>query len=144
MSYINARTYARQCMNVLGYSEWKKGWDLDNCPSTELHKKYHLAHPSTDSVQLNQQALESNFRIVIRVAFKAYREEDTAIDAAIAAQETIVKKLCNVVGRTGLVGVKNVLFEGAELTPFGPTNDNAAILTLSFVCLTVLDVNSLS
>lgn len=129
-------------MNSLGYKEWTDGFNFDNIPSTLLSRKermYHIETPTSgrsDSYDMASQDIDQD--VVVRVFFKGYRDAASAIDAAMAAKDTILGDVLNAANRTSVL--QNVFYNNGQIIPLNDTNDNAAILELNFIGRIVLCV----
>ena len=97
MSLTAVRTYFRARMNERSYAEHVDGFNIDNIPSTLLHKSYHLLSGPVRPIKQNQEVIELTSEITIRFFLKGYRKPSEAIDLAIAEEEALIKSSLNIV-----------------------------------------------
>lgn len=140
--FASVRSYFRTRMNALGYTEWTDGFNFENIPNTLMSKKgrmYHISSPTSgrsDAYDMTSQDIDQD--VVVRVFFKGYKDAASAIDAAMAAKDTILGDVLDAVNRTSVL--TNVFYNNDQIIELNDTNDNAAILELNFIARIVLCV----
>ncbi len=140
MSFSAVRSFFRTQMNGLKFKEWTDGFNFENIPSTTLHNAYHI---SSDSGQrrgiynASDQSFEVN--VTIRVFKKGYRNPAQAIDDCMSSIDAITTDILDSGTRLGEV-IKNIYLDQYQILPLANSNDNSAILELTFVCLIIICV----
>lgn len=139
MSITAARSYFRARSEAVGLREWKDGFNFQNIPSTILNKSFHIEQAQIVGVKLNQNDQEINSSITIRIFVKGFRDAASGIDSALVLTEDLITECVEPGNRlTQSTGIKNIVFENANIEALGPDNDNAAVASLTFRAFTVL------
>ena len=138
MSGITAlRPYFRTQLNALGYKEWPGGFSFDNIPSTLLDGAYHIE--TIDSARRgpwSQQTQDIEFPVTIRVFLKGYRDVSQMMDDALSEYDSILTRVLDPTRRL-TSSIKNIFPERMKLEAVAATNDNDAILEITFNCLII-------
>lgn len=137
MSLTAVRTYFRARMNERTYVEHTDGFNINNIPSTLLHKSYNLLSGPVRPIKQNQEVIEVNSEITVRFFLKGYRKPAEAIDLAIAEEEAIIKSSLNIVNKT-LGSLKNVVLISSDRTQLDETNDNSVVVNMIFSTMVML------
>lgn len=134
---VSVRSYFRTNMDALDYREWKDGFTFNNIPSTLLDGSYHIETVAASRRgAYDHQAQDIEVPVVLRVFQKGYRYPADAIDDSLTAMDAILSRLLEPSRRCG-GSIKNVIFNDMKISPVALSNDNAAILEMSFNCLII-------
>jgi hypothetical protein len=134
------RPFFRTELLALNFKEWKDAFNVTNIPSTILNNSFHI-----ESVQGARRdeynALDQpfNFDVTIRVFKKGYRTPADSIDECMTACEAITARILASDKRIG-AGIKNIFLESINITPIAASNDNAAVLEITFTCFIIICV----
>lgn len=134
------RAYFRTNMDALGFTEWKDGFNVDNIPATRLEKSYHLSAVTgsrRDAYDMTSQDIDAE--IVIRIARKGFRDPASAIDQCAVDLDAILLRVLAPSRRLG-AAIKNVFYRSHVIDPVADSNDNVAVLEITFGCLIILNV----
>lgn len=138
MTFAAIRAFFRTHMNALNYREWRDAFNVANIPSTIINGSYHIDTTTgqrRDAYNQLDQAFEQD--VIIRVFFKGYRNSADAVDASMTALDTITARILDSEYRAGST-IKNIYLNQIQIQPLDQTNDNAAILEISFSCLIII------
>lgn len=139
MSLSNVLPYFRSVMNSLNHSEWKDALSDDNIPSNLLDRAYHLLLEDASPIKQNQDVIEINQPISVKLYVKGFRTTSDGRDRAVLFQEGVIKKALEDARRcTTYVGIKNVLFVGGGIRELSSDNDNIMRVTLNFNCIVMM------
>ncbi len=133
------RAYFRTHLDALNFKEWKDGFNVENIPSTLISGSYHISAPQgsrRDAYDMNSQDVEAE--VVIRVARKGFKNPASAIDQVASDLDTILARVLDPQYRLGC-DLKNVYYEGHSIDQLSATNDNVAVLEITFRCLIILE-----
>ncbi len=140
-SFDLVRPYFRARMDSLGYREWADQFEIDNVPETIADKSYHIKSRIIDANSQSMQPLVCDQEAVLTVIFRGFTSVMLAEDAAHVGLDTIVKDLLKPSNRlSGTDGLRNVTFRRAEIDAINLENDNSIKLTITFNCLTAVDI----
>ena len=140
MSFTEVRTYFRANLEALGFKEWTDAFNVDNIPSTLLDKSFHLSAPSgARRGSYDQAKQDAETTVVIRIARKGYKTPAKAIDQCLADVDAIIARVLEITRRTS-TGIKNIYYGGHSINALDATNDNVAVLEISFTCFIILKV----
>jgi hypothetical protein len=124
-------------MTELGFLEWTDGFNWQNIPSTVVDGTYHLELLDANGIKQNQNDIEIEVPIVIRLFVKGFRDPAAGIDDAVLKCQSIITKALK--PSTRLTGdLKNVTFSSAVPEPFGESNDNLIMMRIEFNTLVIL------
>lgn len=139
MSLTKVIPYFRTVMDTLGHKEWKDALADDNIPSTVLDRSYHILMGDASNIKQNQDAIEVNQPIAVKLFVKGYRQTADGRDRAITYQEAIIKKALEDARRCQTYeGIKNVIFQNGGITELSSDNDNTMRVTLNFNCIVIM------
>ena len=130
MSFALARSYFSTIATNQGFKKHYDGFSTENIPSTVIDRAYHVEALNFTGLG-NNQGLQVEASVTVRLYFKAFRDVDGAIEAATTAGETFVETALASENRLQSV-IKNVVFESMTLAPLGATNDNLVVCELAF------------
>jgi hypothetical protein len=131
------RPYFRTQLDALGYREWKDGFNTSNIPATLLKNSYHIeAVTGSRFGSYDQRTQDIEQDVTIRLFLKGYRYPADAIDDALSNIDTILTRVLEPSRRLGS-SIKNIYFQNYQVLPLSETNDNAAILEITFSCLII-------
>lgn len=138
--FVEVRSYFRLNLIALGFQEWKDVFNVDNIPSTKLEKSFHLG-PVTgsrrDAYDPNSQDVEAE--IVVRIVRKGYKNPADAVDQCLVDLDSVLSRVLAPTRRFG-PNVKNVYYGSHTIDELATTNDNVAVLEITFNCLIILCV----
>lgn len=141
MSQASVIPYFREVMTSLNHKEWKDAFSDDNIPSTIVDRSYHLLLGSGSAIKQNQEVIEINQPVSLKLYVKGYRDTADGRDRAITFMESIIKKALETDRRaagTYASGIKNVLLLSSDLDELDVSNDNIIRVTLNFNCIVML------
>lgn len=139
MSMNAARAYFRARSNNLNLKEWKDGFNIENIPSTTLHKSYHITQGIASGVSLNQNDQVLEFPMTIELFIKGQKDAASAVDSCIELAEDLIKECVAPANRlTQTTGIKNIIFENASFEPYDISNDNSMIAKVTFRVVSIL------
>lgn len=131
MSLSAVRSYFRDRLDGLGFTEWTDGFNVANIPQTISDETYHLETGFIDSGTANQLTHRFDYSITVRVFFDGFNNPAAAIDRAIASSETILADVLDPANRLGL-DIKDISPESITVAPRDESNDNDVILIMEF------------
>lgn len=138
MSLASVIPYFQTVMNELGHTEWTDAFNFENIPSTVIDRAYHLTLESGTGIKQNQNDIETQQPISVRLFVKGFRDPAEGRDRAVGYVEDVIQKALSASRRlTG--GLKNVQLQNMSYQAFGDTNDNIVMATLNFNTLVLLD-----
>lgn len=141
MSFTDIRPYFRTRLDAISLQEHKDGFNFENLPRTRFNRFYHIGHGTTVSELTNQSVVGSSSEVIIRVFLKGFRVPADAIDAGFDLADDIIKAVSITTDRLCTGSIRNVAPAGIEIEPLSDSNDNSAILIMSFNVLTYLDTD---
>ncbi len=141
MSLENVRTYFRERLDGLGYTEWKDGFAVDNIPETILDRAYHVFIESISGGPINHTHQDTESEVVVRLFYRGYRMASEAIDESIDGVESIIADVCKVANRTATL--LNVVFNNADFSPLNAENDNSVLVEMRFSARVILGVEEI-
>lgn len=141
MSLEQVRPYFRTVMNNLGYTEWTDGFNWQNIPSTVVDGSYHMELLEASGLKQNQNDIEIEQPIVVRLFVKGFRDPAAGIDLSMEKLVGIIKEALKSSQRTLGTYLKNVKFVSASPEPFGESNDNMVMMRMQFDTLVILAPN---
>jgi hypothetical protein len=131
--------YFRTAINTLNHTEWKDAFSDDNIPSTLIDRSYHLLLTDSSTIKQNQDLIEINQPISVKLYVKGYRNTSDGRDRAIGYQEALIKEILETDRRAASYsGIKNVLYLGGGLEELSQDNDNLIRVTLNFNCYVIM------
>lgn len=137
--FTSVRSYFRTQMTALGFTEWKDGFNVDNIPSTLVNKSFHLSAPTgSRSDVYDQTSQDVECEIIVRTARKGFKDPAAAIDQCVTDLDDIMHRCLDASRRLSVSGVKNIYYSGHVIEPIADSNDNVAVLEITFTCLIVI------
>lgn len=136
--FSHVRSYFRTHMNSLKFKEWKDAFNVDNIPETILHNSYHIE--TIRGVRRNPyNASDQEFEqdVTIRVFKEGFRNPADAIDDCMTALDRITAVVLDTANRANC-NIKNIYLNNFEIRPLADTNDNSAVLEITFSCLIII------
>lgn len=125
-------------LNGLKLKEWKDPFNWENNPSTILDKSYHIENPrGYRDGAYDMASSDIRFEVVVRVFLKGFRTPRDAEQAAMGYWDKINAKILAPQTRLGTT-IKNVYFESHNIDPIANSNDNIAVLEMTFSCLIMI------
>lgn len=128
-------------MTPLGFVEWKDAFNVENIPSTRLHKAFHIQFQNVRGDSLNQSDYESTALIELKHLVKGQVDTDSSVDLALKLSEDIIVALLDPTERLNNVTIKRVFVEGFDLAPIDVTNDNSILVTMQISFLLSFNVD---
>lgn len=139
MSLTSVVPYFRTAMNSLNHTEWKDAFSDDNIPSTLMDRAYHILVSETNNIKQNQDLIELEQAVSVKLYVKGYRTTSDGRDRAITYQENVIKEILETDRRAASYsGIKNVKYTGGGLTELSQDNDNLIRITLNFNCHVIM------
>jgi hypothetical protein len=138
--FQSVRSYFRTHLNALKFNEWKDAFNVENIPSTIISGSYHISAPQgsrRDAYDPTSQDVEAE--VVIRIARKGLKTPADAIDQCTKDLDAILARVLLASNRLGC-DLKNIYYEGHSIDQLSATNDNVAVLEITFRCLIILSV----
>lgn len=137
--FTSVRSYFRTQLSALGFTEWKDVFNVDNIPSTKLDKSFHLSAPTgTRRDVYDMQSQDVECEIIVRTVRKGYKDPAGAVDQCVVDLDDIIHRCLDASRRFSVSGVKNIYYSGHTIEPVDSTNDNVAVLEITFTCLIVI------
>jgi hypothetical protein len=141
MSLSAARKYFVDQFKTSGYQEHNDPFDIDNIPSTILHKSFQIATGSfVARGPANQRTFLMDCPVVVKIFLKGYLTPSLAIDNGMDAAEALVLELMRAENRIGHP-VKNVILNRITPEAFAVTNNSIAVITMEFTTTIILGTN---
>ncbi len=138
--FSNARAFFRTKMNTLRFKEWKDGFNFENIPSGVLNNSYHIdANVGQRKGEYGQLDQEFEQEVVIRLFKKGYKNPAEAIDDCLTSLDTIVEAVLDNEVRLGC-NIKNIYLDNYLIRPIDLSNDNVAVLEITFSCLLIISL----
>ncbi len=126
-------------MKALNHNEWTDALNDENIPSTIIDRSYHLLLGDASNIKQNQDLIEINQPISVKLYIKGYRDTADGRNRAIVHQEAIVKKALEDARRCQTYdGIKNVTFQGGGINELSADNDNTMRVTMNFNCIVLM------
>ena len=142
MSFSTLKPYFQSRMEAVDTElrEWEDAFNVDNIPSTILDKSWHITFsPASYNTGGAHTCLSFECPITLRVFFKGYRNPREAVDMALIFADAILKECTKPVQRLNQPSIKNVLPNNVDIRELSDSNDNAAILEISFLCTVIIE-----
>jgi hypothetical protein len=140
MSFKTVKSYIRTAIAPSGFNEWRDAFNIENIPSTRLHKAFHISIQNVRGDSLNQYDYQSTVFIELKHIVKGQANTDLSIDLALDLTEDILVSLLDPTARLNQTTIKNVFCEGFSLDPLDTSNDNSIIVTMNLSFLVILNV----
>lgn len=140
MSLASVKPYFRTRLESLGYVEHKDAFNVENIAKTALAKAYHVEMRDAQGVRSNQDSLDIEVPLTVRVFIPPRKDAMAGVDLGIAAADTVIADTCSALNRLTQSGIKNVLFQALALEPLAQSNDNGVIVRLDFTVLVILSI----
>jgi hypothetical protein len=140
MSFSAIRPYFESKLEAMDFSLWPDGFATDNIPSNVLDRAYHVSLGPLVGVRQSQADQETESVATVRMYFKGFNDPRVAIDEAIEQFETFMKSCVAPSARTLTDGIKNVVFNEANIDPIDASNDNSVVVTATFTVRVILAV----
>lgn len=138
MSATALKPYFQLHLNALGLREWKDAFNWENNPSTILNKSYHLEFPrGYRDGSYDMSTSDIRLEVVVRVFLKGYRNPADAVQEALSYWDRITARVLKSEFRNGEV-IKNVYYDSHQINPLSNSNDNVAVLEITFSCLIMI------
>lgn len=136
MSFINLRPYFEERMLAvdLEFNEWEDAFNIENIPSTRLDKAWHFELGAFTYSGTAHTCLSFNCPVRLRVFVKGYRNPKEAVDLGTILSDAIVKEACKPSNRLNQPYIKNVLPSVINIQALTGSNDNVALLDMTFNC----------
>ncbi len=130
MSLSAGRTFLRERMDLLEFTEWANPFDSENVPDSQLDKTYQITSPSASGISLNQNDQIIEFENNIHIFRKGYQSPAEAVDSILADIEEILSDLLAPAQRLG-GGHLNIIFGGFTIEPLNDDNNNSVKATIN-------------
>lgn len=136
------RPYFRTHFKALGFTEHEDGFNINNIPETVLDKSFHIGAPVVVGGPVSHTHQDTNSEVNVAVFFRGYRSTTEAIDEAMVAMDTIIKRCCTIKNRTqGGGGVFNVVFEdGTPQELSSEENENTVFVNMRFTVRVLMGI----
>jgi hypothetical protein len=132
MSFVDTKNLVVERMTLLGFKEWRDGFNSENIPSTLLDGSFHFEYGPISSGPANQRAHQFTMSFTIRVFFKGYRDPYQGIDESLVDADEILAELLSPQIRLSQPCIKDIRPVSIQPIPLQNTNDNALILEMNF------------
>lgn len=140
MSLVDIKPYIRSKLNPAGFREWKDALNVENIPSTRLHKAYHIELSNSRGDSLNQHVYQSSISTQLTVFLKGIKDTDKSLDLALELIEDIIVLLLDPTVRVTQPNIKSVFCESFNIDPIDSSNDNSLKITMNFSFLVIINV----
>lgn len=138
MAATDIKPFFQTHLNVLKLREWKDGFNWENNPSTILDKSYHLEFPrGYRDGAYDMATSDIRFEVTVRVFLKGFRNPADSIQEAIRYWDLINARILASANRAG-TEIKNIYFDSHQIIPLSASNDNVAILEMTFSCFIII------
>lgn len=138
MSLVDVKPTFDACLKTLGYKEWPDGFNTENIPSTRLKSAYHVDVSEGQGISQNQNDLEIDVPVTVRLFKCGFRYAGEAKSEAIKIVETALNEIQKPSRRLGSSGIKNIRFNSFVLEPIDQSNDNVILITMEFTASVIL------
>ena len=135
MSLVSIRPYFVTRMKSLGYHEHNET-QFNNISENKFNKTFHLDIGDVANRGNGQRSLELSCPVTVRAFYKGSNSE-SARDKALEGMDAIITDLLNPVNRLNVSGLANVTFQSGKRDPYSDSNDQDAMLTLSFTAFVI-------
>ena len=144
MSFAALKPYFQDRMATVDpeLKEWEDAFNIENIPSNILDKSWHIAVGSANYTGTAHTCVHFSCPITLSVFFKGYRVPKEAVDSALVMADAIVKECVKPLNRLNQANIKNVLPSLVNVRELGQSNDNVAVLEISFSCEVVIDAKN--
>lgn len=134
MSLTAVRPYLRARLNILGYSEWADPFNPEGIPANIIDRSYHQSIDSVQGIAKSNVAQEMEATATVRLAFKGFREPETALDEAISKAETAIADIINPTNFNAFSPpITGVFLDSATFEPLSDElNDNVVLAVCVF------------
>jgi len=123
----------------LGHTEWKDAFADDNIPSTLINRAYHLLLGESTKLKQNQDLIEVNQQVSVKLYVKGYRDTNERRTKAIEYLEAAIKETLETDRRAAAYnGIKNVTYVSGGLSEYSVDNDNLIRITMNFNCHVIM------
>ncbi len=127
-----ARSYFEGLCESLGYKKHYDGFAINNLPSSKFNQAYHVS-AFTFNGSTQNQSLDVEATVTVRLYFKAYRDVDTGIQAATDGAEAYIEEALASENRLSqLQSFKNVVLDQIQIEPYSESNDNSVVCRMEF------------
>lgn len=136
--FSHVRSFFRTQLNSIRFKEWKDAFNVDNIPETILQNSYHIE--TVRGARRNPyNAMDQEFEqdVTLRVFKKGFRNPSDAVDDCLSALDQITGLVLDTAVRVNC-NIKNIYLNNFEIRPLADTNDNAAVLEVTFSCLIII------
>lgn len=132
MSVTVIKPYITGKLAGLGYTEWQDAFGEDNLPSTLIDKSFHYKTASVSGTSFNQETIEYNVVVEVKIYFKGFNSTGSALDQSLADCEVVIADVQNVAD-VATAQIKGLFFDSMTLDPLDEAlNDNIIVATLIF------------
>lgn len=140
MTLVGTRTFIRERMTLLGFTEWEDAFDIDNVPESLLDKSYHIGSPGGDHVKLNMHDQLINAKVALVFWRMGFNTPAAAVDSSLVDIETI---LCDFLAPAQRVVpvFRNVVLVDYKLEPLSDDNNNIIRSTINLTVQVSLAVS---
>lgn len=141
MSFVNQLPYFRARLKARHpeLEEWRDAFNVENIPSTKLNKAYHLEVLPASYVGSAHGCLGYRAQVRVRVFVKGHDKPAEAVDKAMIYADTITTECCKSTNRLTQPFLKNILPISVDVKSLDTSNDNVAILDMTFECTVMID-----
>lgn len=140
MSFVTLRAYFEARMQAVDpeLREWEDAFNIENIPSNVLDKAWHLEFGAFTYSGTAHLCMSFNCPVRLRVFLKGYRNPKEAVDLGVILSDAIVKEACKPSNRLTQPSIKNVLPSVINVQALTESNDNVALLDLTFNCEVII------
>lgn len=140
MSFQNLKPYFQDRMIVAlpDSNEWEDAFNIENIPSTILDRAWHIDFGPFVYTGTAHTCLSFDCPVRISIFLKGYRSPNEAVDNAMIYANTVITEVCKPLNRLNQATIKNILPNTVDVRGLAQSNDNAAVLELSFDCKIII------
>jgi len=138
--FVDVRSYFRTNLAALGFTEWKDVFNVDNIPASKMEKAFHISAVSGSRRDpFDPNSLEVQAECVIHLWRKGFKNPSDAADRSLVDLDAVLLRVLDPARRFG-PAIKNVYYNGHTIEALDATNDNVAVLEITFTCLIIVCV----
>lgn len=140
MSVKGIRTYARNRMAALGFTEWTDGFNFENVPQTLLSTRYILRLNDSSGGKVSNDNQEISFPLVVESAIKPTGNPKSLIEQGFDRADSIIDTFMVANQRLSQTDFRNIVHSSTSVVPLdGDSNDNGVRVLVGFNFLVIID-----
>lgn len=137
MSLKDIRPYFRARCEALGLSEHDDP-SFQNIPDAKFNKAFHIETAAAELDKQEHLSVNITQKVTLRCFLGAVRNTTLKSDDAWSLADDVIAEVLSPANKLTATGIKNVLGDSIEVSPYSDENDNAYVIKLEFKVLVIV------